>query len=170
MGASISQYAPAAYTGTATLGRVTQSFGAIAVTIVFAIVIVAGLVMQYRIASETRSTTGTVLSSQWQTDDTDSTGSYLLVYRYSVDNQTYRGEFTASTSYAQGESVTVYYDPGDPQNSRVDTSVISQYAGWIIAGGSLIFLALVWGWTYLVDVNKPLAAVSGAEFVTKAIL
>ena len=67
-----------------------------------------------------------------------------------------------SLSYKKGDTVVVFYKDSDPMGTcKLDFWTKS--FGYFFIGGGVLFAALSWGWVYLVEKFKPLAAFSGAK-------
>lgn len=72
--------------------------------------------------------------------------------------------------YVQGQRVTVWYNPEDPTNSASLSS-----DDWRIVGGVLIiigilFLGASWGYFYITNHFKPMAALQGGSTIASAMI
>jgi hypothetical protein len=91
------------------------------------------------------TTVAVVTSSSKVSSDELGTDTYSTDFEYSVDGKTYQGYVNDSTQYAEGNQITVYYDPNDP-----DTTVMSQgemgYVGCIgVLFGLFAIGSMAWG-------------------------
>jgi hypothetical protein len=97
-------------------------------------------------------TPGVISESEWRLRGRDD-GIAHIVYRYSVAGQSYDGnnilpginEYTSSDEeakvrqYRPGSSVTVFYDPSDPQNSCLEVGVLTR-TPFIMLGLAIFFI------------------------------
>lgn len=173
MGASGSRIAEGAYTGTATVGRIESSIGAIVGTLVGGIIIAAGIYMQVQSNKESAHVLGKVTNVRDSAQTTDSNGytstTYYadVVYRPSKNGKecTIQGASFGSP-VAVGDLVDVYFNPKvaaghcDP-DARVVTSTWQRYIGGIVAGTAALFVAVGWLYAILALKYKPFAAAEG---------
>ena len=71
--------------------------------------------------------------------------------------------------YVQGQTVTVWYDPEDPTNSASLSNDDWQKAGGIIIVVAIVFLAASWGYFYITNHFKPMAALQGGSTIASVM-
>lgn len=75
------------------------------------------------------------------------------------------GQTNVTSSYSQGQSITILYDPKNPDDSIIKSAVSRTGWGWILIGiGSVVFLIGIVGY-YLTMRYKFLAAAQGVSSV-----
>jgi hypothetical protein len=67
---------------------------------------------------------------------------YSVVFTYKVDNEWYGGTFTTSEEYRKDDTLTVLYDPKQPdRNNLVEKETIRRWViGSLIGAGALLLL------------------------------
>lgn len=93
-------------------------------------------------------TSGTVTRSESSSDIIRNEEKYYYEYEYVVDGVTYTGKDsdtgrTVSKPPSKGTSITVYYNPANPEKSLTDTNksdTISDFAVWMFCCGPIFFL------------------------------
>lgn len=93
-------------------------------------------------------TDGVVTRSESTKDTIKDEEKYYYEYEYVVDGTTYTGKDsdigrTVSDPPAEGASITVYYNPADPQKSLTDTNKsnpLSDFATWAVCCGPIFFI------------------------------
>lgn len=93
-------------------------------------------------------TSGTVTRSESTSDIIKNEERYYYEYEYVVDGITYTGNDsekgrTVSNPPTEGTSITIYYDPANPQKSLTDTNksnALSDFATWTICCGPIFFI------------------------------
>lgn len=93
-------------------------------------------------------TSGTVTRSESNRDIINNEERYFYEYEYVVDGVTYTGNDsdkgrTVSNPPSKGTSITVYYDPANPQKSLTDTNKsnpLSDFVVWTICCGPIFFV------------------------------
>lgn len=93
-------------------------------------------------------TNGTVTRSESTRDITKDEERYYYEYEYAVDGVAYTGNDSengriVSNPPAEGASITVYYDPSNPQKSLTDTNKsdpLSDFATWSLCCGPIFFM------------------------------
>jgi Protein of unknown function (DUF3592) len=90
-----------------------------------------------------KDTDGTVASvSEYRTR----TGTqYSVVFTYKVDNEWYSGTFTTGEEYRKDDTITVLYDPKQPdRNNLVEKETVRRWIiGSIIGAAALLLLHAV---------------------------
>jgi len=76
----------------------------------------------------------------------------------------YTSTATTMLAYKKGATVTVFYKESDPANTT-KLDFWPKNIGYIAIAGGILIAALSWGWVYLVERFKPLAAISGGANV-----
>jgi hypothetical protein len=93
-------------------------------------------------------TSGTVTRSESSSDIIRNEEKYFYEYEYVVDGITYTGNDsdigrTVSNPPTEGTSITIYYDPTNPQKSLTDTNksdALSDFATWTVCCGPIFFV------------------------------
>ena len=93
-------------------------------------------------------TSGTVTRSESNSDIINNEERYFYEYEYVVDGVTYTGNDsdkgrTVSNPPSEGTSITVYYDPSNPQKSLTDTNKsnpLSDFVTWSLCCGPIFFI------------------------------
>ena len=93
-------------------------------------------------------TNGTVTRSEFTRDIIRNEEKYYYEYEYAVDGSTYTGKDSdigrvVSAPPAEGASITVYYDPKNPEKSLTDTNKsdpLSDFATWTVCCGPIFFV------------------------------
>ncbi len=93
-------------------------------------------------------TSGIVTRSESTSDIINNEERYYYEYEYVVDGVTYTGNDsdkgrTVSNPPAKGTSITVYYDPANPEKSLTDTNKsdpLSDFAVWSLCCGPVFFV------------------------------
>lgn len=171
----------AIYTGTATIGRVESTVGAIVMTVIGAAVVIGGLYAQSESNKESAHVQGTVTGDSVAQTDTDSQGGTYTTYTAPVEwmpagtktKRTCSFTGTFSNPVSQGDKVTVYYNPAikhkcDP-DARVVAATWQRYLGSIVAGIALLVVIFTWVWTVLGYEYKPIAALQGAGAIKNVL-
>lgn len=153
------------YSGLATTGQLFSIFRAVIATIVSLGLIGYGIYILWVNWDYSEDKNGLVLSDSVCTSTTvDGRPSQSCNTTFSFKDSTGKS-YTAtqpSLSYKKGDTVVVFYKDSDPMGTcKLDFWTKS--FGYFFIGGGVLFAALSWGWVYLVEKFKPLAAFSGAK-------
>ena len=74
-----------------------------------------------------------------------------------------------SLGYVQGQRVNVWYDPEDPINSASLSNDDWRTVGGIVIVVAILFLAASWGYFYITNHFKPMAALQGSSTIASAM-
>lgn len=83
---------------------------------------------------------------------------------YSVDNKSYTGtvDLQGPNKYTDGETVTIQYDPSDPNNIRAG-GLTKHQEGWLLVGGAVLLSGMGWALYWLANRYKFFAAAGGVS-------
>lgn len=152
------------YTDTAKFGILTGDISAIFMTVICVILIIIGISMILRPTKRKTITTGVISNVSCFNSFTNSNNDCSLTITYKIDGIVYTiiRKTTNETKYINGESIKLYYDPTNINNIDIseDTGLV---LGWILVVFSIVLLAIVWLWNYVIHHSKIAAAFSGAS-------
>lgn len=143
------------YSGSASFGQFITFAGAILLTIICVILIIAGIADVRHKQVYTQKITATVSKSTCQNDSCD------MTLQYTISNITYTTDFTyiGKNVYKAGDVISVYYNPSNPHD-------ILQYEddpkfGYVLIAIGFIMLALAWFTVWVTRKYKFAAAGAG---------
>jgi uncharacterized membrane protein len=152
------------YSDASTFGRIEGWIVAIITTIIGLIFIIGGIIMIAHHTTFTNNVQGTVLNANcinFTGDNNTQEYSCTLNIEYEVNGKTYQIT-TAKDSvynYTKGNDITVYYDPKNPQNGKLNNDnhkVLGIIA--LVAGILIPLFAWIWLW---ITYKSKFAAASG---------
>ena len=156
------------YSGVAGFGRIEAWISAIIGTIIAIIAIIFGIYIIIH-KGHLKSVTGTVTKSSYgctTTTDTNNNKTTITTIcsfnvTYTVGTQTYNKTFSSTDTLSQGDSVTIWYDPNNPDKGEYNPA--PTYVGWLIIGIALFVSLGLWLWVWITNRSKFAAAVGGAS-------
>lgn len=82
---------------------------------------------------------------------------------YEIDGETYKIVETSSgiNTYIKDEDVTLYYDPTDPSDARLQSDNVHAI-GWVLIVIGIIILIIAWSWYFITRASKFASVVGGA--------
>jgi hypothetical protein len=145
------------YSGAADLGRVYAIIGVVIGTLIGIAMIVGGSYVLYKKDPFTASVTGKVVSRSCFASNCS------IGVTYNVNGIAYNAGFTVAIQdpYVVGSSITVWYDPSNPNSSEVQR-LPHDVLGWGLIVGGVVIIALVWFTLFLSRRYKFFAAAEGA--------
>jgi hypothetical protein len=76
-------------------------------------------------------TVSNVISTEYANNlHTSPADDHLVTFSYEVDGHFYGGEFHTSEEYAEGQAITVGYDPANPEKNDLVKSEVSNFL-WV---------------------------------------
>jgi hypothetical protein len=154
------------YSGLATTGQLFSIFRAVVATIVSLGLIGYGIYILWVNWEYSEDKNGGVLKDSVCTNTTfNGRQSQSCNTTFSFKDSTgksYTATQTSMTSYKKGDTVVVFYKDSDPIGT-CQLNFWAKSSGYLFIGGGVLFAALSWGWVYLVEKYKPLAAFSGVK-------
>lgn len=158
------------YSGLSSIGRVESILSAV-IVVAIAIIFIAIGVSLIR-TPYTAVTMATIQSVQCSASSpNDSASSCELAITYVVNGVTYNNHVQAlsdtPSEYATGKSVSIRYDPANPENAMV--GVNEHTMGYIMIGIAVLISIVAIANAYLTTQSKAYAAVSGAGDVVRGI-
>jgi len=128
------------------LARFASIIGGIIVTLVSIGLIYWGFVIINRKNPWSGTASATV------TEGSSCTSTYGNLYNcnlnvsYNVQGQTYNNQIIAVTqlNYRPGDTLTISYDPNNPQNSRIYQNPPTKWPGWILVLLGILMLIIIW--------------------------
>ena len=153
------------YSGAAGFGRLYATFSAIAATI-FAIGLVIGGIYVIYHRSHLSEVVGKVTKPSYGCvtvhNKNGATTTCKVDVTFTVDKKVYNKTFTSSTQYAKvGMDVNVFYNPSNPEDAEIDP--LAKWIGWAMIGGAVFLVVASWGWVWLTQRYKFLAAAEGVK-------
>jgi hypothetical protein len=123
---------------------ITMMVGSILLTVILGIVTYSSTLQRINWLQ----TNGTVTRSESTSDIIRDEEQYYYEYEYVVDGVTYTGNDsdkgrTVSNPPAEGASITVYYNPANPEKSLTDTNKsdsLSDFGTWSLCCGPIFFI------------------------------
>lgn len=146
------------YSGAAAVGQIRVFIGAIFATLVSLALIIYGIYLLYEnwhLEEDNKAIVNSDSKCQLGKNNIQCTTNIT----YTVDGKAITKDFHGVNQYKKGDIVTVFYDSKDPNNSQIELPSRT-FAGFIIGGGILLCV-LSWGFYWLVQYFKPLAAAEG---------
>jgi hypothetical protein len=149
------------YSGLATFGQITSILRAVLVTLVALGLIGYGIYILWVNWDYSEDKNGMVLEdSNCTIQNGQQFQECSTKFTFSANGKSYTLTQSTLLSYKKGDKITVFYKESDPQDSaKVD--FWPKNVAYILFGTGSVLLVLSWGWVYLVDRFKPLAAVTG---------
>ena len=156
------------YSGTATVGRVMSVVGVVFGTVIGLIMIVVGIFMIVHHTKLTSQTQGTIekgqndLCTPYAKNNTTVWDCNFTV-DYNVGGTAYKQNIIlndSSRSYHPGESIKIYYDPNNPDDSS-NTSDETKIPGIILLVVGIVIPLGAWLWWYFARKYKAVAAAGG---------
>lgn len=159
------------YSGTATIGRVGAVIGAVFATILGIGMIIFGIITVRKRVHRTVKTVATVTSANCTPKVADDSTSveYLCALGLDVHHHAASLDLTSAIKYKVGDSISIYYDPHNPSDVRMESDNTSHFAGWVLFVMGLFLITFPWLWVYATQKSKDVAAVGGAMGVFEAL-
>lgn len=151
------------YSGLATFGQITAILRAVLTTLVALVMIGYGIYILWVNWDYSEDKNGQVLK------DSNCTMTFMngkqfqecsTTFSFSANGKSYTVTQSTLVSYKKGDIVTVFYKESDPQGTA-KLDFWPKNVAYILFGAGSLMLIISWGWVYLVDRFKPLAAISG---------
>ena len=158
-GGDTSQLMNDAYDATATVGRIMSWINLVVGIIIGIIFIIVGIViLRNKTPSYDSSTIATITAVSCSGSGNNS--SCTLTISYTVNDKTITNNIIQNGVYNVDQTLKIKYNSANPQEISTDT--ISNTAfGWIIIVIGILIIIGVCIWTYVVQINKTIAAASG---------
>jgi hypothetical protein len=156
------------YSGFSTFGRIEAWFGAIVGTIIGIILFIVGIVLIRKKHLLVGTAEGTikndpVCTTNYVNKDTQAFNCSNMNIEYSVNNTKYNITESikgSSSNYIKGSTITVYYNPNNPSDGKLDNDD-SHVIGWVMFVMGILFATLPWVWVYITSKSKVAAAAGG---------
>jgi hypothetical protein len=117
------------------------------------------------IYKDVKCTENKIYDSSKKTDVIDKSCTGTI--EFSVNGKDYKKLHQTKDVVTNGENVKLYYNPNNPNDFVTDTS--SYYIGLIIIIVSVCVIVIMWIWTILSFIYKPVAAASGVGAIGDAL-
>ena len=158
------------YSGAAGFGRIYSWISAVTGTLISICMFIFGVyIIQHK--SHLKSVDGKVTNSSYdcstQTQDKNTTTTCKFDVKYTVNNIDYEKPFSSTKVFSVGETVTIWYDPNNPDQGEFDP--IPKTIGVILIVSSIFVIISVWLWVWLAQRYKFAAAGMGTAAVINMI-
>ena len=157
--------AKAAYSGAATFGRIQTTIGAVVACVIALIMVVVG---RAKLRDPNTSKATATITSVGSTAQSTLNGTTTYTSSVSISYTTAAGHtltaagltLTGRTKPVAGQTLTVYYNPTQPTDVKIESS--PRAVGWGLIGGAFLVAAFGIGVAVLARKSKVFAAVDGA--------
>ena len=158
------------YDTTSSIGLVYTLGVAIFASIIGALLIFAGYMVNSYYYKYTNRVKGKVVSAKCYTETSNKQRQKKcdVIIEYEVAGKKYRNNYMADQLVNVNESVDVNYEPANPNNFTTKYDFML-YFGWGLIIFACIMLFLSWGWFILSWMFKPIAAASGIGAIGSAL-
>jgi hypothetical protein len=158
------------YDTTSSIGLVYTLGVAIFASIIAALLIFAGYMVNSYYYKYTNRVKGKVVSAKCYTETSNKQRQKKcdVIIEYEVAGKKYRNNYMADQLVNVNESVDVNYEPTNPNNFTTKYDFML-YFGWGLIIFACIMLFLSWGWFILSWMFKPIAAASGIGAIGSAL-
>lgn len=158
------------YDTTSSIGLVYTLGVAIFASIIAALLIFAGYMVNSYYYKYTNRVKGKVVSAKCYTETNNKQRQKKcdVIIEYEVAGKKYRNNYMADQLVNVNESVDVNYEPTNPNNFTTKYDFML-YFGWGLIIFACIMLFLSWGWFILSWMFKPIAAASGIGAIGSAL-
>jgi len=146
-----------AFNASATFGRIMSWFGLVIGIIFSIIIIVIGVVF---VNSKTYDSSIDAKITSTSCSGSGKDASCTLELSYQVNETEYKTNTSVNKIYNVGQIIPIKYDSANPVDITT-TTVSPKLIGGICIGFGLLLLIGVCAWTYIVQTNDTVAAVSG---------
>ena len=154
------------YDVTASIGIAYAIFSAVIATIICGFAIYGGFWVKNMNADKTAKTTGKIMDATCSKTKNDK--SCVSTINYMVKDVEYSVS-SVTEIVNKGQTITVYYDPKNPNNFSLSNNTTNTI-GWVIIIIAIIILLSSWGWLIMTIFFKPLAAATGVGAVAGAVI
>jgi len=88
-----------------------------------------------------------------------------LQLQYEINGKQYQQAITtsSSTSYSQGQTVNIAYNPDDPRQVEIEPAITQRHMGWLLMAAGVALVVLPWAWVYMTQRSEALAELAGAR-------
>jgi uncharacterized protein YxeA len=158
------------YDTTSSIGLVYTFGVAILISIIAALLIFSGYMVNSYYYKYTNRVKGRVVSAKCYTETNNKQRQKKcdVIIEYEVAGKKYKNNYMADQLVNVNESVDVNYEPTNPNNFTTKYDFML-YFGWGLIIFACIMLFLSWGWFILSWMFKPIAAASGIGAIGSAL-
>ena len=155
------------YSGSARFGRDIALVSAILISIIGIILIIWGIILEVHKTKLTQKTSGTIeiATCIQKINNNNIVYSCNLTVNYSVKGHKYTlnvNNIESDSTYTENDSIDIYYDPNNPNNSALNSDKYLHTMGMIMVICGVVIPLFAWGWWYLTTRSKAVAAAGGA--------
>lgn len=152
------------YDTSASFGKMMALISAVTTTIIGIILISIGIYLLSRKNIYTGKTKGTASNVNCNEDKFSQPPSILCIYTvtYKVNDKIYKKKVQTNHSVAEGEEITIEYDPSNPTNMHAFPSN-TKLAGVLMISISTFIIGFSWLWFWITRKYKFAAATQGVS-------
>jgi small-conductance mechanosensitive channel len=154
------------YSGSAKFGKISAIISAVFATL-FCIIIIGAGVYVIKLTSTMKSVEGKVsgnsVCQSVKSSENNTTTDCSTSVTYTVDDVLYEKRYldTHKISYNDNQSITIWYDPNNPNEPK--GKPLSKVVGYLMIIISIIALISSWVWVYITRHSKFAAAAGGTS-------
>ena len=156
------------YSGVATFGIIYSTISAIVATLIAIALLVGGIVVLYNNSHLTEvdgvANDDSVCTGGGPNEASNCTTSVTYIVG---SHSSFTKSFDGYKTYKKGDTVKVYYNAADPNDSEIER--FPAWAGWAMIVGAVVLVVLSWLWVYFTRIYKPFAAFSGATDIGRMV-
>ena len=149
----------AVYGGLATYGKINVIIGSVISGIIVIALLIFGANLVLKKDKQTELTEGSVTNVQViQLPDGKTSVTYTIIFNVNNKIYTIPG---SGTSVMGGQIVSILYDPANPSDARIASSLSSRTTGWILISFGIIIAIITGLYLYFTLKYKEFAAIGG---------
>jgi hypothetical protein len=153
-----------AYDTASNIGLLYNFGGAVMSTIFASLFIYGGVMIKNYYGAYTEKTTATIVSADCFHVDKKKEKKCDVIIEYEVEGTKYKKDYTSYDVVNVNQTLTIYYDPKNPNNFTTIYDML-YYFGWALIIGGICGILTTWGLFIMSWLFKPVAALSGVNAV-----